>query len=181
LNPYAQAIITRLHGRAESYRQSGPSAEHTADLLDEAAGCIATLLGDLHAYEVTFKRIAEDEAAPSAPPGRTGEREALTRLRFLANSYDFGDDTIVIERAIEARAALTPSVGDAGGEWRPIETAPKDGETVLLWAPHWTTARTGWRFADDAWQDCQKDSYARPPTLWMPLPAAPPPEPAGGE
>jgi hypothetical protein len=111
LNPYAQAIITRLHGRAESYRQSGPSAEHTADLLDEAAGCIATLLGDLHAYEVTFKRIAEDEASP--PPGRTATGEALTRLRFLANSYDFGDDTIVIERAIEALAALTPSAGPA--------------------------------------------------------------------
>lgn len=42
--PYSQDVITRLHARAESYRQSGPSAEHTADLLDEAAGCIAGLL-----------------------------------------------------------------------------------------------------------------------------------------
>jgi hypothetical protein len=56
-------VITRLHERAESYRQSGPSAAHTADLLDEAAGCISALLGDLHAYRVTFKRITDDEAA----------------------------------------------------------------------------------------------------------------------
>lgn len=47
--PYSQDVITRLHERAESYRQSGPSAEHTADLLDEAAGCIAGLLDALTA------------------------------------------------------------------------------------------------------------------------------------
>ena len=40
---YAQELITRLHERAESYRQSGPSAEHTAALLDEAAGAISAL------------------------------------------------------------------------------------------------------------------------------------------
>lgn len=57
--PYSQDVITRLHERAESYRQSGPSAAHTADLLDEAAGCISALLADLHTYQMTMKRIAE--------------------------------------------------------------------------------------------------------------------------
>lgn len=57
--PYSQDVITRLHVRAESYRQSGPSAEHTADLLDEAAGCISALLADLNAYRLTMDRIAE--------------------------------------------------------------------------------------------------------------------------
>ena len=41
---YSQDVITRLHERAESYRQSGPSAGHTADLLDEAAGAISALI-----------------------------------------------------------------------------------------------------------------------------------------
>lgn len=43
-HPYSQDVITRLHERAESYRQSGPSAAHTAELLDEAAGTIAALI-----------------------------------------------------------------------------------------------------------------------------------------
>ncbi len=58
--PYSQDVITRLHARAESYRQSGDSAAHTADLLDEAAGCIAALLADLTTYRKTMDRIAED-------------------------------------------------------------------------------------------------------------------------
>lgn len=41
---YSQDVIQRLHERAESYRQSGPSAAHTADLLDEAAGAISALI-----------------------------------------------------------------------------------------------------------------------------------------
>lgn len=45
--PYSQDVITRLHERAESYRQSSPSAAHTADLLDEAAGAISALIGRL--------------------------------------------------------------------------------------------------------------------------------------
>ena len=57
--PYSQDVITRLHERAESYRHSGPSAAHTADLLDEAAGCIAALLADLTAYRKTMDQIAE--------------------------------------------------------------------------------------------------------------------------
>lgn len=46
---YAQDVIDRLHERAEGYRLSGPSAEHTADLLDEAAGVISTLVDKAHA------------------------------------------------------------------------------------------------------------------------------------
>lgn len=57
--PYSQDVITRLHERAESYRQSSPSAAHTADLLDEAAGCIAALLADLQVYARTAKLIEE--------------------------------------------------------------------------------------------------------------------------
>lgn len=34
-------LVERLHERAESYRQSGPSAEHTAVMLEEAASRIS--------------------------------------------------------------------------------------------------------------------------------------------
>lgn len=40
-------IAERLRDRAESYRQSGPSAEHTAALLKEGALEIESLLGAL--------------------------------------------------------------------------------------------------------------------------------------
>lgn len=59
--------------------------------------------------------------------------------------------------------------------WRPIESAPRDGTTVLLFAPGWDTPKTGWTYADDPWQDCpfssNRDDYV--PTHWMPLPAPP--------
>lgn len=57
---YAQELITRLHERAESYRQSGPSAEHAAALLDEAAGAISTITDD--PYPDVVKELAEAEA-----------------------------------------------------------------------------------------------------------------------
>lgn len=56
---YPQDVISRLHHRAASYRMSGDSAAHTADLLDEAAGCIAALLSNLTSYRITMERIAE--------------------------------------------------------------------------------------------------------------------------
>lgn len=58
--PYSQDVITRLHGRAEALRLGSANKEPTADLLDEAAGCIAALIGDLHAYRVTRERIAQE-------------------------------------------------------------------------------------------------------------------------
>jgi hypothetical protein len=68
--------------------------------------------------------------------------------------------------------AASPSPVSGGG-WRTMESAPRDGTVVLLWAAHWRSPETGWTFGDDSWQDCPKDSYVRPPTHWMPLPALP--------
>lgn len=50
-------IVEILRDRAESYRQGGPSSEHTASILDEAASEIERLARDLS------RRRAEDEAA----------------------------------------------------------------------------------------------------------------------
>lgn len=72
----------------------------------------------------------------------------------------------------EARAAL---------QWRPIETAPKDGRLVLVrtesgddwsgtFAAYWSVSQRGWLYA-------QGMTVGRP-AQWMPLPAAP--DPANG-
>lgn len=56
------------------------------------------------------------------------------------------------------------------GHWRPIETAPADGRSLLLWSPdiHPTTGR--WH--DGQWQTLT-GFFAGDPTHWTPLPAAP--------
>lgn len=75
----------------------------------------------------------------------------------------------------DIEAALSAQVQDVAG-WQPIETAPRDGTTVLLYAPGWDSPKTGWTYGKDDWQDCPysrsgDESYQ--PTNWMPLPAAP--------
>lgn len=76
---------------------------------------------------------------------------------------------------------------DARG-WQPIETAPKDGSSVMLaredddfsWVceGHWDRAglHSGWYAANTHWTDATGD--ALDPTHWQPLPA--PPRPAEG-
>ncbi len=85
-------------------------------------------------------------------------------------------------RAIEHFAAL---VREQPPEWRPIETAPKDGTFVIVWPPTWNgvTSCAHWN-ADEYLKKPQpywsrtddlgrKKSREKPPTHWLPLPPAP--------
>ena len=72
-------------------------------------------------------------------------------------------------------------------EWLPIETAPKDGTSILVWPPTWTgkaasiakwdedryskNPRPYW-LRDDAFNRVTI-SREKPPTHWMPLPPPP--------
>jgi hypothetical protein len=66
------------------------------------------------------------------------------------------------------------------GEWQPIETAPKDGTSLLLWWPaHQQLAADPrvigyWKPSYHCWQAgnyfCPRDIA---PTHWMPLPPPP--------
>jgi hypothetical protein len=57
-------------------------------------------------------------------------------------------------------------------EWQPIETAPRDGRTILVrqgdWAPH----HAYWRKECHEWWAIEYHGCPRP-THWMPLPAPP--------
>ena len=72
-------------------------------------------------------------------------------------------------------------------KWQPIETAPKDGTEILVFCPYEGVGSVFWRKSKNnhrgGWQVCSFDvadfeTNAEPcPTHWLPLPAAPTPEP----
>lgn len=87
-------------------------------------------------------------------------------------------------------------LGILEAQWQPIETAPKDGRTLLLGyfnsAGKWRTLRGQWmsqNYIDEYWEDSEgvdpwwfetsveadevPNCWATEPTHWMPLPKAP--------
>ena len=56
-------------------------------------------------------------------------------------------------------------------EWQPIETAPKNTDTILLTDGYWI--RTGyWARRRECWS-VDTAVPLKPPTYWMPLPEPP--------
>ncbi len=84
-----------------------------------------------------------------------------------------------------APAAPVAQAVPVAGEWMPIETAPKDGNPVLLYLPApWGRIEIAYWFAHwENWQclgdkpNTVRDEYcgigSELPTHWMPLPPAP--------
>jgi len=69
-------------------------------------------------------------------------------------------------------------------EWQPIETAPKDGTTVLLYLPEYDEVRTAFyatavEDGDEQWVIARSVGetaiafIARNPSHWQPVPASP--------
>ena len=58
--------------------------------------------------------------------------------------------------------------------WQPIETAPRDGTTILVWRKYeysYDHLRMGLdRYVDGIWRFSRRDMQ---PTHWMPLPDPP--------
>jgi hypothetical protein len=75
-----------------------------------------------------------------------------------------------IETVLAAALASPPSLR----EWQPIETAPKDGTPVLMFAPDWDRPCVlAWRIrqGDGRWDDDSGDTFQDyQPTHWAPLP-----------
>ena len=81
--------------------------------------------------------------------------------------------------ALRASLAAAEKERDAA-RWQPIETAPKDGTLVDLWAGE-RIADCAWNVPSNCWAERSVSSFSgRPywavvnnPTHWMPLPTAP--------
>jgi Lar family restriction alleviation protein len=120
-------------------------------------------------------------------------REALNPPLILATD----DATHIAEwyrervhRAYYALFDQSPADAKAGGQWQPIETAPKDENTpILVYAPgsgyyvvtweNFDSSTVGWWHVDDN----KHGPYAlrgESPTHWMPLPSRPAAFEAGG-
>ena len=58
-------------------------------------------------------------------------------------------------------------------EWQPIETAPKDGEKVLIYYPAFNEIFAA-KFEHGTWQTGVWSAHPSPqPSVWMPLPEPP--------
>lgn len=63
-------------------------------------------------------------------------------------------------------------------DWQPIETAPRDGKTLLMWAPGFGLGALVLYWMNDYWREPANGLGLKvEPTHWMPLP--PPPRTEG--
>lgn len=59
-------------------------------------------------------------------------------------------------------------------QWKPIESAPKDGSRVLIWHPDYCAPITAQWYGSEGWKmDSDVSPFWQQPTHWMPLPAEP--------
>lgn len=73
------------------------------------------------------------------------------------------------------RALLSAQPDGWVNEWQPIDTAPREGKWVLLWWPYVVNRPMVGYCIGSKWYAAPSASEwgNNPPTLWMPLPAAP--------
>ena len=63
--------------------------------------------------------------------------------------------------------------------WQPIETAPKDGSSVILFEPFEMVACSGyWAEEDNEWFPSRGKQFLQQPTHWQPMPTCVYGEPA---
>ena len=125
-----------------------------------------------------------DSFGPRVLDRRHGRWMSVDLVREMAAALP---PAITPESAPEALADAGGITGGSGGAgWMPIETAPKDGQMILLCkgrfvVPGWWDAAERmhpWRLVDST--DADEDDtvqlngwMANSPTLWMPIPPAP--------
>ena len=157
---------------------------------------------NLYAESLNARRAAIAGAAPKA---EAGELQPVETIRYWLNAYSdpaSGDHfmghgmvvTLLREYLAMREAAALAAPAERGVQWQPIETAPKDGTEVLLYAPGRLTYGA-WTEPSDVPEIKYRDGFApepeweefapfwsswdggftedHPPTHWMPLPDAP--------
>jgi hypothetical protein len=138
----------------------------------------------------------QPQEQPEQDQGPTvGEVKAVLREKLdLSDELlaDMEDNLTAVAVAVMLKCSPT-SITDTDGveAWRPIETAPKDGSYIDLWAhgmrqtdccwglPQHCCGEAGrycddeWHGMDNGWVDSTFNVMVENPTHWMPLPEAP--------
>ncbi len=175
--------------RHEAARKWIPLYEMIAGLLSPAPGEVDAQSPRMDTCPPRSESvIADQNAAVNAPGGIGGESTSLPsvgadmveRAREWLETYESGPGFIVElgpnDRNVISLAALL-SQSAAGGGWRPIESASKDGTPFLGFHPthyqgkggqHVTLWLNGWKILGY--------TPKAEPTHWQPLPAPPTPE-----
>jgi hypothetical protein len=130
----------------------------------------------------TPRQIADDIEIPVA--------KAICGDDHLQCTYPDCGCKVIPRRLPAVMALIESALTAARGEWKSIDSAPKDGTRVLLWCPedkslwfaHW--ARDEWFGVDELGltrigHDPGTAVTGWFPTLWQPMPLPPPPAPAG--
>jgi len=197
--PYASATrmvrdaIGELFGPVASIESEeatllrGPEPHHEAEAQIAALDRVLSQLQVAEAERDSWRRVAErcrSEAVGHAMEAETANNtiyriyQAITGSKGEPGNWNGAQPVIEYVRAAEAEVSKLK----AQVEWQPIETAPRDGRKVDLWA---SFEKSGWRRVSDAhwnatlgdWQLGQynaSDYMTRPEiTHWRPLPAPP--------
>ena len=99
-------------------------------------------------------------------------------VKKMLEAYYSGPESVPSIAAMKKALAVVPMT-----EWRPIETAPKDGQAILVtdgrgcYCVEWSEEFDWWTVDDNKLGPFRLRGSA--PTHWAPLPAVP--GPAGGE
>lgn len=157
------ALVAPTEGERIAAEAAAADTIETVDL--DVLAQLTHVTAERDVARVRLSLIAE-KAVPSHPPEGT---------RFL-------DHWEGVLAEIKRLAALS---GENAWPWRPIETAPKDGSRVWVFAPDWTHEMGAARFLDEfsRWVDDDEEplmgncpvrhAICAEPTHWMPLPPAP--------
>ena len=116
----------------------------------------------------------------------TDAREVISKAVYQTLCReDLADGTITMDSYVgnectDYADAILSALNVAGykveEDWRPIETAPRNGKWVLLWWPNITDVPFTGYFSDGKWRGAPGGdtwSVEPCPTHWRPLPAPP--------
>ena len=84
-------LISRLRTRADQYRQSGPSAEHTASMLDEAAAALASAQAENERLREALSEISRATTPPEQHGHYLAHRSAVKIARAAVSNTDGGE------------------------------------------------------------------------------------------
>jgi hypothetical protein len=151
---------------SECWELTGDFFKKLAEGRDESAARIKELENDL--------AIAQEAAAL----WRDLLANAKVRLTDLEADLEriSDENDRICKQNDELAAQGAPTRAEGRSAWQAIETAPKDGRSVVLWWPYWSALRPviGWWTMNLGWQANEVlEGDSEPPTHWMPLPAPP--------